>query len=60
MAKQWYVVQAYSNAEDKVVASLTENIERAGLQDLFGQIMVPREEVVELRDGQKVISRRKF
>ena len=60
MAKQWYVVQAYSGFEDKVVLSLTENIERAGLEDLFGQIMVPREEVVELRDGQKVTSRRKF
>ena len=60
MAKQWYVVQAYSSFEDKVVAALTENIERAGLSDLFGQIMVPREEVVELRDGQKVVSRRKF
>ena len=60
MAKQWYVVQAHSNCEDKVQASLTENIERAGLQDFFGEIMVPREEVVELKDGQKVVSRRKF
>jgi transcriptional antiterminator NusG len=60
MAKQWYVVQAHSNCEDKAQASLLENIERAGLGDLFGEIMVPREEVVELRDGQKVVSRRKF
>jgi len=60
MAKQWYVVQAHSNCEDKVVTSLTENIERAGLEDLFGELLVPREEVVELKDGQKVVSRRKF
>jgi len=60
MAKHWYVVQAYSGFEDKVQQALVENIERAGLEDFFGEIMVPREEVVELRDGQKVTSRRKF
>ena len=60
MAKHWYVVQVYSNFEDKVEAALRENIERAGLSDKFGEILVPREEVVELRDGQKVTSQRKF
>ena len=60
MAKHWYVVQVYSNFEDKVEAALRENIERAGLADKFGEILVPREEVVELRDGQKVTSQRKF
>jgi len=60
MAMQWFAVQVYSNFEDKVERMLRENIERAGLQDLFGEIMVPREEVVELRDGQKVTSQRKF
>ena len=60
MAKQWYVVQVYSNFEDKVEGMLRENIERAGLSDKFGEIMVPREEVVELKDGQKVTSQRKF
>ncbi|RLL52146.1 transcription termination/antitermination protein NusG [Mariprofundus sp. EBB-1] len=60
MAKQWFAVQVYSNFEDKVERMLRENIERAGLEELFGEIMVPREEVVELRDGQKVISQRKF
>jgi transcriptional antiterminator NusG len=60
MAKQWYVVQVYSNFEDKVETMLRENIERAGLSDKFGEIMVPREEVVELKDGQKVTSQRKF
>ncbi len=60
MAMQWYAVQVYSNFEDKVEKNLRENIERAGLQDKFGEIMVPREEVVELKDGQKLISQRKF
>jgi len=60
MAMQWYAVQVYSNFEDKVEKMLRENIERAGLQDQFGEIMVPREEVVELKDGQKVTSQRKF
>jgi len=60
MAMQWFAVQVYSNFEDKVERMLRENIERAGLGDLFGEIMVPREEVVELRDGQKVTSQRKF
>ena len=60
MAKEWFAVEVYSNFEDKVERMLRENIERAGLEDKFGDIMVPREEVVELRDGQKVISQRKF
>ncbi|MFQ5518368.1 MAG: transcription termination/antitermination protein NusG [Mariprofundus sp.] len=60
MAKQWFAVQVYSNFEDKVERMLRENIERAGLDEKFGQIMVPREEVVELKDGQKVTSQRKF
>jgi len=60
MAMQWYAVQVYSNFEDKVERMLRENIERAGLSDKFGEIMVPREDVVELKDGQKVTSQRKF
>jgi transcriptional antiterminator NusG len=60
MAKKWYVVQVYSNFEDKVETMLRENIERAELSDKFGEIMVPREEVVELKEGQKVTSQRKF
>jgi len=60
MAKHWYVVQVYSNFEDKVEHMLRENAERAGLADSFGQILVPREEVVELKEGQKVTSQRKF
>ncbi len=60
MAKRWYVVQVYSGFEDKVQQMLRENAERAGLADSFGEIMVPREEVVELKAGQKVTSQRKF
>ncbi len=60
MAMNWYVVQVYSNFEDKVEAMLRENVERAGLGEKFGQILVPREEVVELKEGQKVTSQRKF
>jgi len=60
MAMRWYVVQVYSGFEDKVESMLRENAERAGKSDQFGEILVPREEVVELKDGQKVTSQRKF
>lgn len=60
MAKRWYVVHAFSGFEKKVKASLQERIELAGLQELFGDIMVPTEEVVEMRAGQKRKSERKF
>ena len=57
---QWYVVHAYSNFEHKVKSSLEERIARYGLEDKFGEILVPTEEVVEMRDGQKRRSERKF
>ncbi|HXH71271.1 MAG TPA: transcription termination/antitermination protein NusG [Mariprofundaceae bacterium] len=60
MAKHWYVVQTYSGFEDKVQKAIRENAERAGLAEQFGEILVPREEVVELKGGQKVTSSRKF
>ena len=60
MAMRWYVVHAYSNFEAKVKQSLLERIERSGLQDKFGEILVPTEEVVEMREGQKRKSARKF
>lgn len=60
MAKRWYVVHAFSGFEKKVKASLEERIELAGLQEAFGEIMVPTEEVVEMRGGQKRKSERKF
>ena len=60
MAKRWYVVQAYSGFEKQVKRSLEERIRREGLEDLFGDILVPTEEVVEMRQGQKRSSERKF
>jgi transcription termination/antitermination protein NusG len=60
MALQWYVVHAYSNFEHKVKNSLIERVRRAGLQDKFGEVLVPTEEVVEMREGQRRKSERKF
>jgi len=60
MAKRWYVVHAYSGYEKKVASSLKERVELAGMQDQFGDILVPTEEVVEMRGGQKRKSERKF
>lgn len=60
MAQRWYVVHAYSGYENKVKNSLAEYVERAGLEDKFGQVLVPSEEVVEIRDGKKRTSERKF
>jgi transcriptional antiterminator NusG len=57
---RWYVVHAYSGYEKAVMRSLKERIERSGLQDYFGEIIVPTEEVVEMRDGQKRKSDRKL
>ena len=60
MAKRWYVVHAYSGFEQQVVRSLRERITHAGMEDNFGDILVPTEEVVEMRGGQKRKSDRKF
>ncbi|MCZ6499373.1 MAG: transcription termination/antitermination protein NusG [Gammaproteobacteria bacterium] len=60
MALRWYVVHAYSNFEHKVKKSLQERIEFDGMQDKFGEILVPTEEVVEMKNGQKRRSERKF
>jgi transcription termination/antitermination protein NusG len=60
MAKRWYVVHAYSGFEKQVMRSLRDRVERAGMQELFGQILVPTEEVVEMKGGQKRRSDRKF
>jgi len=60
MAKRWYVVHTYSQFEKSVQRALVERIAREGMEDLFGQILVPVEEVVELKSGQKNISERKF
>ena len=58
--KRWYVVHAYSGFEKSVQKALLERITRAGMEDKFGQILVPVEEVVEMKAGQKSISERKF
>ena len=60
MALRWYVIHAYSNFEHQVKKSLEERINRYGLNDKFGEILVPTEEVVEMREGQKRRSERKF
>ena len=57
---RWYVVHAYSGFEKQVMRALHERIELNGLQDKFGEILVPAEEVVEMRAGKKRISERKF
>ena len=60
MALRWYVVHAYSNYENKVKTALEERINREGLEEYFGKILVPTEEVVEMRMGQQRKSERKF
>ena len=60
MAKRWYVVHAFSGFEKQVQRSMAERIARAGMEDMFGEILVPTEEVVEMKGGQKRRSDRKF
>jgi len=60
MSKRWYVVHAYSGFEKQVKRSLEDRIERAEMQELFGDVLVPTEEVVEMKAGQKRRSERKF
>jgi transcriptional antiterminator NusG len=60
MSKRWYVVHVYSGFEKSVQRALQERINRSDMQDKFGQILVPVEEVVEMKAGQKAISERKF
>jgi len=60
MSLRWYVVHAYSGFESQVKKSLEDRIIHAGVQDRFGEVMVPTEEVVEMREGQKRKSERKF
>ena len=57
---RWYVVHAYSGMEKAVERNILERITRSGLQDKFGRIMVPTEEVVEVKNGQKRTTERKF
>lgn len=60
MSKRWYVVHVYSGMEKSVQRALIERIERADLQDAFGQILIPSEEVVEVKNGKKSISQRRI
>ncbi|MEJ2802482.1 transcription antitermination protein nusG [Comamonas sp. BIGb0124] len=57
---RWYVVHAYSGMEKAVERNITERVNRAGMQDKFGRIMVPTEEVVEIKNGQRRTTERRF
>ena len=60
MSKQWYVLHTYSGHENKVKASLEERLSSAGLRERVGQILVPTEDVVEVKGGKRRVSSRKF
>ncbi len=60
MTKRWYIVHAYSNFEKKVADAIRERAAAAGLEECFEEIVVPMEEVVEVRRGRKVATERKF
>jgi transcription termination/antitermination protein NusG len=60
MAKRWYIVHAFSNFENKVAQSLREQAEQRGLTNLFDEILVPSEEVAEVRKGRRVMVDRKL
>ncbi|WP_394062927.1 transcription termination/antitermination protein NusG [Alcaligenes sp. WGS1538] len=60
MSKRWYVVHVYSGMEKSVHKALVERIERAELQEAFGRILVPSEEVVEVKNGKKTITERRI
>ncbi|MFZ6654395.1 transcription termination/antitermination protein NusG [Undibacterium sp. TJN19] len=59
-AKRWYAVHAYSGMEKSVHRALLERIERAEMQDKFGQILVPTEEVIEVKNGKKAVTERRL
>ncbi len=60
MTKRWYIVHAYSNFEKKVAESIKEQSVQKGLGDLFEQVLVPTEEIIEVRRGRKIKSERRF
>jgi transcriptional antiterminator NusG len=57
---RWYVVHAYSGQEKSIQAALVDRIKRSGMADKFGEVLVPTEEVVEMKSGQKALSERRF
>jgi transcriptional antiterminator NusG len=60
MSLSWYVVHAYSGFEDRVMNTLKERVIQYGMEDKFGEVLVPKEEVVEMREGKKRTTDRKF
>ncbi len=60
MAKNWYIIHSYSGFEKKVAETLRSRVEAAGLSDQFGEIMIPTEDVIEMRKGKKVVSSKLF
>lgn len=58
--KRWYVVHAYSGMEKSVAKALKERVVREGMEDYFGEILVPTEEVVEIKGGHKSVTERRF
>ena len=60
MAKNWYIIHTYSGFEKKVAETLKSRVEAAGLQDKFGGIMIPTEDVLEMRGGKKVVTSKLF
>jgi transcriptional antiterminator NusG len=60
MAKRWYIVHAYSNFEKKVAEAIKERAKAAGLEQLFEEVLVPSEDIIEMRRGRKVHSERKL
>ena len=60
MAKRWYIIHTYSNFEKKVMESLKEQSLQKGLQDSFEQVIVPTEEVIEMRRGRRIKTERRF
>jgi len=60
MAKNWYIIHTYSGFEKKVAETLKSRIEAGGLQEQFGEVMIPTEDVIEMRAGKKVVTPRLF
>ena len=60
MAKQWYIIHTYSGYENKVRDNLKQRVEVLGMTESIGEILIPTEDVVEMRDGARIISKKKF
>jgi len=60
MSKNWYIIHSYSGFEKKVAETLRSRVEAAGLSEQFGEIMIPTEDVIEMRHGKKVVTSKLF